>query len=77
MKINYNAEIDALNITFCENTVITKHAAVEKGIALGYGNNARLVEIEILDVAKRFGGPDTLKQITIEGVGLSLQHPKT
>lgn len=54
MKISYDAEVDALSITFRETTVTTKHLA--EGIAADYDSKGQLAGIEILDVVKRFGG---------------------
>lgn len=73
MKISYDAEVDALSITFLETTVTTEHLA--EGIALDYDAEGKLAGIEILDAAKRFGGQETLRQVIIEGVGLSLKPP--
>ena len=71
MKISYDAEVDALSITFRETTVTTKYLAV--GIAADYDSKGQLAGIEILDVVKRFGGKDTLRQVVIEGLGPSIQ----
>lgn len=71
MKISYDAEVDALSITFRETTVTTKHLA--EGIAADYDSNGQLAGIEILDVVKRFGGQDALRQVVIEGLGPSMQ----
>lgn len=67
MKISYDAEFDALSITFQDTTVTTKHLA--EGIAADYDGQGKLAGIEILDVAKRFGGRETLREVTVEGVG--------
>ncbi len=69
MKIVYDAEVDALSITFRETTVTTKHVA--EGIAVDYDSEGQLVGVEILDAVKRFGGRETLRQVVIEGVGLT------
>jgi uncharacterized protein YuzE len=71
MKISYDAEVDALSITFRETTVTTKHMA--EGIAADYDSDGKLAGIEILDAVKRFGGKETLRQIVIEGFGLTTQ----
>ena len=71
MKISYDAEVDALSITFRETTVTSKHLA--EGIAADYDSKGQLAGIEILDVVKRFGGQDTLRQVVIEGLGPSIQ----
>lgn len=67
MKISYDAEVDALSITFREATVTTKHLG--EGIAADYDAEGKLAGIEILDAVKRFGGRETLRQVVIEGVG--------
>jgi YD repeat-containing protein len=69
MKITYDAEVDALYIQFLETTVTTEHLA--EGIAADYDAEGRLAGIEILDAQKRFGGPQTLRQVILEDVGLS------
>ena len=52
MKISYDAEVDALSITFREATVTTKHLA--EGIAADYDAEGRLAGLEILDAQKAF-----------------------
>ena len=47
MKISYDAEVDALSITFRDATVTTKHLA--EGIAADYDSEGRLAGLEILD----------------------------
>ena len=71
MKISYDAEVDALSITFRETTVTTKHMA--EGIAADYDTDGKLAGIEILDAVKRFGGKETLSQVVIEGFGPATQ----
>jgi uncharacterized protein YuzE len=75
MKITYDAEIDALSIIFRETTVTTKHLA--EGIAADYDSDDQLVGLEILDAVKRFGGPETLRQVVLEGIGPTLQPTTT
>ena len=67
MKIAYDSEVDALSIIFRETTVTTKHLA--EGIAADYDAQGRLAGIEILDVLKRFGDAETLRQVVLEGIG--------
>ena len=69
MKLAYDAEVDALSITFREATVTTKHLG--EGIAVDYDERGQLAGIEILDAVKRFGGKETLRQVIIEGIGLT------
>ena len=45
MKISYDAEADALSITFRDATVTTKHLA--EGIAADYDSEGRLAGLEI------------------------------
>ena len=66
MKISYDAEVDALSITFRETTVTTKHLA--EGIAADYDREGRLAGLEILDVQKRFGGKETVRRVELEGI---------
>lgn len=66
MKISYDAELDALSITFRDTTVTTKHLA--EGIAADYDSDGRLAGIEILDAVKRFGDQDTLRHVVLEGI---------
>jgi uncharacterized protein YuzE len=67
MRIRYDAEVDALSIVFRDATVTTQELA--EGVAGEYDEQGRLVGLEILDAAKRFGDPNTLQQIILEGVG--------
>ncbi len=67
MKISYDAEIDALTISFRETTVTTKHLA--EGIAADYDRDGRLAGLEILNAKARFGDEQTFTHVTLEGVG--------
>lgn len=71
MKLSYDAEVDALSITFRETTVTTKHLV--EGIAADYDADGQLVGIEILDAVKRFGGKETLRQVVLEGIGPAIR----
>ena len=66
MKITYDAEVDALYIRFREATVTTKH--IGEGLAADYDAEGRLAGIEILDAARRLGGKEVFKQVTLEEV---------
>ena len=66
MKIAYDPEVDALSITFRDTTVTTRELG--EGIAVDYDPDGQLAGIEVLDVAKRFGGRETLRQVILEGV---------
>lgn len=65
MKLAYDAEVDALTITFRETTVTTQNLA--EGIAADYDCKGLLAGIEILDVAKRFGGRAPLRKVVLDG----------
>ncbi|HQU44091.1 MAG TPA: DUF2283 domain-containing protein [Pirellulales bacterium] len=67
MRISYDAEVDALNISFRDTTVTTQELV--DGIAGEYDAQGQLVGLEILDAAKRFGDPSTLQEVILEGVG--------
>ena len=66
MKISYDAEVDALSITFRETTVTSKHLA--EGIAADYDSEGRLAGLEILDAQKRLGGKETMQRVELEGL---------
>lgn len=68
MKITYDAEVDALSITFRDTTVTTRDLG--EGIAADFDADGNLAGIEILDAVKRTGDQDTLRQVVLEGVGL-------
>lgn len=68
MRISYDPEVDALSIVFRDATVTTEQLG--EGIAADYDGEGRLVGIEVLDAALRFGGRETLHQVILEGVGL-------
>jgi len=70
VKISYDAETDAMSITFRDTTVTTKHLA--EGIAADYDRDGRLAGIEILDAVRRFGDRQTLRQVVLEGIGPTL-----
>jgi uncharacterized protein YuzE len=48
---------------------MSRNKHLGEGIAVDFDSEGKLVGIEILDAAKRFGGRETLRQIVIEGVG--------
>jgi uncharacterized protein YuzE len=66
MRISYDAEVDALSITFRDATVTTKHLA--DGIAADYDSDGKLAGIEVLDAIKRFGDKATLQHVILEGI---------
>ncbi len=66
MKIFYDPEADALHISFRDTTVTTQHLA--EGIAADYDAEGNLAGIEILDARTRFGGGETLEQVSLEGI---------
>lgn len=69
MKITYDPEVDALSIIFTETTFTTK--SLGEGIAADYDAYGQLAGIEILDAVKRFGGPETLRQVILERIGMA------
>lgn len=69
MKIRYDAEADALSITFRDTTVTT--AELADGIAAEYDAEGRIVGLEVLDAAKRFDDPSVFRQVVLEGIGPS------
>jgi len=73
MRITYDSEVDALYIRFIETTVTTEHVA--EGIALDRAADGRIVGIEILDAAKRFGGPEVFRRVILEDIALAKPTP--
>lgn len=71
MRIRYDAEVDALSITFRDTTVTTQELA--EGVAAEYDAAGQLVGLKILDASRRFGDPSALQQIILEGVGPGLE----
>ena len=69
MRISYDAEVDALSITFRETTVTSQNVA--EGIAFDIDSEGKLAGIEILDAVKRFGNKETLRQVVLGGVGFT------
>jgi uncharacterized protein YuzE len=67
MKIAYDAEVDAMNITFSDTTVTTRDLG--DGIVAELDSDGKLVGIEIPDAAKRIGGHRPLEQVILEGIG--------
>ena len=66
MRITYDAEVDALSMTFRDTAVTTKH--LTEGIAADYDSDGKLAGIEILDARQRLGGQATLRQVVLEGI---------
>ena len=70
-RISYDAEVDALSMSFCDTTVSTRKLA--EGIEGEYDAEGRLVGLEVLDASTRFGDPSTFQQVILEGVGPAAQ----
>jgi uncharacterized protein YuzE len=66
MKLCYDADVDALGIIFVETTVTTRELA--DGIAAEHDAQGRIVGLELLDAASRFGDPSVLQQVVLEGL---------
>lgn len=69
MRITYDPEVDALYIRFREATVTTQELA--EGIALDFDAEGNLAGIEVLDAAKRLGGEDAFRHISLDNIGLA------
>lgn len=72
MRIRYDPEVDALSVVFRETSVTTKDLA--DGIVGEYDAEDQLVGLEILDATTRLGGHETLREVTLEGVGWTVPH---
>lgn len=57
MKIVYDADVDALSVTFRETTATTKH--LDDGIAADCDADGNLAGIEILDASRQLGDLQT------------------
>lgn len=68
MRISYDAEVDALCISFRDATVTTKELG--EGIAVDFAENGNLAGMEILDAAARLGGETPFRGITLEELPL-------
>lgn len=75
MRISYDAEVDALSIIFRDTTVTTRDLA--DGVTGEFDAGGRLVGIEILDASACLGGPSTLRQVVLEGVGPAVPERRT
>lgn len=75
MRIRYDPEVDVLSVTFQDTTVATKELA--DGIVGVIDAHDRLVGLEILDAASRFGGPATCHEVTLKGVDRAASHSTT
>ena len=69
MRLRYDTEVDALSVIFRDTTVTTRELA--DGIVGEFDAEDRLVGLEILDAAIRWGDSSTLREVTLEGVGLA------
>ena len=67
MKISYDAEVDALSITFRETTVTTKHLA--EGIAADYDSEAVWPGWKSSTHKSVSEDKETMRRVELEGVG--------
>jgi len=66
MRIEYDAEADALYIRF-RDTQPTDNRDLEDGVTVDLDEQKHLIGIEILDVSHRFP-PETLATITVQNL---------
>lgn len=71
MKIEYDKDVDALEISFVSRPRSAKTKTVSEGINLDYNTQGELVAIEILD-ASRFASPEKLGQLSAPSYELTL-----
>lgn len=67
MKIVYDPQADTLHLWLQETTVTIKELA--EGVSADYDQNGQLAGIEILDAARRLSEQDSLRWITLVGMG--------
>ena len=70
MKIKYDPQVDAAYISFKKGPTQVTTIRVTEDIAIDFGPHEEILGIEILDAVRRFGNNDTLRQVTLENVGL-------
>jgi uncharacterized protein YuzE len=68
MRISYDAEVDALYISFRDTTVTSQE--VGEGIAVDYDEQGNLAGVEILDAVARLGGENPFHSIVLEELNL-------
>jgi len=68
VRIVYDSEVDALRIIFRETTTTCRE--IGDGIALDIDAEGNIAGIEILDAGRRLGERDTLRKVTLEGIGI-------
>ena len=66
MRIEYDAEADALYIRF-RDAKPTDNRDLEDGLTVDLDDQKQLIGIEILDVSRRFP-PETLATITVQNL---------
>lgn len=64
MKVNFDAEADALYVRFSESE-IAETVEVRPGVMLDYDADGKIVGLEILDTAKNLAAAD-LKRLALE-----------
>ena len=69
MRITYDAQVDALYISFRDTKVTTK--PLGEGIAVDYDAEGHLAGVEILDAVSRLGEQHPFRQITLEDIALA------
>ena len=70
MQVHYDSRGDLLYLRFDDEKQDVINRRVSDDVVLDIGSDDRLVGIEILDALKRFGSTQTLRQVTLEDVGL-------
>lgn len=64
MKVNFDAEADALYVRFSESEIV-ETVEVRPGVMLDYDADGKIVGLEILDTAKNLAAAD-LKRLALE-----------
>ncbi|MBM4440132.1 MAG: DUF2283 domain-containing protein [Candidatus Rokubacteria bacterium] len=66
MKIEYDAEVDALYIEL-RDVVVRDNVDIEEGVTVARDAKARIVGLEILEASKRLS-PASLACVTVRGL---------
>jgi uncharacterized protein YuzE len=69
MKIEYDQEADALYIQF-KNILPESNRDIESGITINLDGDGHLVDLEVLDSARRFG-IESVSKVSIENPSLA------
>lgn len=68
MKIRYDAQVDALYISFKKGRAQVTTVRLSENVAVDLGPNEEVVGIEVLDASKHLALAKTRPTVTLEGL---------